>query len=380
MKTHSKTPITFLPLLFCSLITFTNPVQADIQYRFNGFGSIVAGKVLSGDVTEPQYVDYQCPCFITDYNNGGIYESDDSWSLKQESRIGAQLNINFTDQLSFVTQVMARAVDSDISLEWAYLSYEINDSFTLQLGRKRIPLYYYSEFQDVGFAYIWVRPPQALYGWEASNYNGASLRYDTSIKDWSLTASVYAGEETVDNAPYNDLYDSISQDSRWSNIRGFDVEVNRDWFTGRFIFMKSDNSTTSRPDDNSFYSPPTEQTVMGLALNADFGTWFVLSEFNVNQREDKADGLKIRAPAYMLGAGYRYGDWTPFISWSRFWDKSNNLELYEPERFLDLTLTLRYEATANSAVKLQLNRLRDKSLYDFVGNSTVLSLSYDFIF
>lgn len=356
------------------------PLQAEISYSFNGFGTLAVGKVVSGDVADPDYVSYQCPCFITDYNNGGIYQNSDNWSFQQESRLGAQLNVNFSDNLSLVTQVMARAVDSELSLEWAYLSYDINDKITLQVGRKRIPLYYYSEFQDVGFAYIWLRPPQTLYGWEASNYNGANIRYSDNFKDWSVTANAYAGSEKVDNAPYNDLYDTVPQDSKWDKIRGFDVELTRDWFTARLIYMTSENSATERPDSNAFYSPPTDQTVIGLSLNADFGDWFILTEMNVNKREDKADGLSIRSPANMLGVGYRSGNWTPFVSWSRFWDKSNNLELYEPERFTDTSFTLRYDLNNNSAIKAQINRLQDKSLYNFVGDSTVLALSYDFIF
>ena len=54
------------------------PLQAEISYSFNGFGTIAVGKVLTGDVAEADYVSYQCPCFITYYNNGGIYQENDS--------------------------------------------------------------------------------------------------------------------------------------------------------------------------------------------------------------------------------------------------------------------------------------------------------------
>lgn len=101
---------------------------------------------------------------------------------------------------------------------------------------------------------------------------------------------------------------------------------------------------------------------------------------NVNKREDKADGLIVRSPASMLGVGYRSGNWTPFVSWSKFWDKSNNFELYEPERFVDASFTLRYDINSSSSIKAQINRLEDKSLYNFVGDSTVLAIAYDFIF
>ncbi|GHG60344.1 hypothetical protein GCM10010919_03740 [Alishewanella longhuensis] len=361
-------------------IGFVSASQAEINYRFNGFGTIAVGKVLSGSTEQSSYVNYTCPCFITDYNNGGIYQSNENWSFKEETRVGAQLNIDFTDKLSFVTQVMARAVDSKLSVEWAYLSYDLSNKLTFQVGRKRIPLYYYSEFQDVGFAYAWLRPPQTLYGWEASNYNGANLRFSDTFKDWDITANIYAGSETVKNAPYNALYDEVPQDSKWTNIRGIDVEFTKDWFTARLIYMTSKNSTTERPDSNAFYSPATDQTVMGLSLNGDFGDWFILSEMNVNKREDKADNLTIRSPASMIGVGYRIGKWTPFISWSRFWDKSNDLDLYEPERFTDSSITLRYDINNSSSIKAQVNRLKDSSLYNFVGDTTVAALSYDFIF
>ena len=52
-----------------------------------------------------------------------------------------------------------------------------------QVGRKRIPLYYYSDFQDIGLSYPWVSPPPELYGWEVTNYNGGSLRYNDSFGD-----------------------------------------------------------------------------------------------------------------------------------------------------------------------------------------------------
>lgn len=369
-----------MPCLATLCVFYLPFSQAEVNYQFNGFGTLAAGKILSGSVAEPEYLNYNCPCFITDYNNGGIYQSDKGWSFKEESRLGVQFNLNFTDDLSFVTQVIARAVDSKLSAEWAYLSYDVNDQITVQVGRKRIPLYYYSEFQDVGFAYMWLRPPQTLYGWEASNYNGVNVRFANEFKNWDIVTNVYAGNETVKNAPYNYLYDEVGQDSRWRNIRGIDIEFSKDWFTGRIIYMKSDNSSTERPDSDAFYRPATAQTVAGLSLNGDFGDWFVLSEFNMNKRVSRAEDYVIHAPATMLAMGYRFGKWTPFVSWSRFWDKSNNLEAYEPERFIDRSVTLRYELSSSSVLKFQLNKYTDHSLYNFVGNTTVAAVSYDFIF
>lgn len=360
-------------ILGAAMITLSSAAQA--EFSWSGFATIAGAGIVSSEKNLPTYLNYDCPCFIADYNNGGIYEQDE-WSFSQESRAGVQGMWQITGNLQAVGQVMARAVDSELSLEWAYLSYKLTPNWTLQAGRKRIPLYYYSDFQDVGQAYIWVRPPQALYGWEASNYNGGSIRFNDRFGRWAVAASAFTGEEKVDDSGYASLYDTVNQDAKWENILGFDVEISREWFTGRFVYMQSDNYSTSFPD--SGFGDKTEQTVYGLALNADFDDWFVLSEFNVNKREN--DAVKIRAPATLLGTGYRINQFTPFISYSSYWDNSSDLSEYEPERFEDWSFTLRYDINESSDIKIQYNHYKDKSIANFVGDTDLISISYDIVF
>ncbi len=367
------------PIALSLLVSGSGLAEA-VDYKFNGFVSVVAGQVVSGEREQgTDFNGFECPCFVADYNNGALYEDGDL-AFDKETRAGIQLNVNFSDSFSVVGQAVARASTEEIKLEWIYLSWELQPGWTVQAGRKRIPMYYYSEFQDVGLSYIWVRPPQALYGWEASNYNGGSLRYTGSFGNWSVTASVYGGSEEAEEVGYTRIYDTTYQDIRWENILGGDIEVSHDWFTARFIIMTSENSITELPDSGEFSEPPTEQTVMGLAMNADFGSWFVLTEMNVNERKNEAFGLDVEAPAAMAGVGWRIGSFTPFISWSRYWDKSADLDAYEPERFVDASFTLRYDVNASNAFKLQIDKLSDESIAEFVGDTTMVTLAYDMVF
>lgn len=368
----------FVRVLFLWILLGGHSAWA-LDYKFNGFMSLVAGDLVSGDVAEPNFNSFKCPCFIADYNNGALYE-DGSLSLKKESRVGGQINLSLTDSFSLVGQAVARASTEEIKVEWAYFSWAFASDWTLQVGRKRIPLYYYSDFQDVGLSYTWVRPPQTLYGWEASNYNGVSLRYMTTLGGWDFNASVYAGQEEVPDSGYSRIYNEISQDVRWKKIMGGDLTFSREWFTGRLIYMTSDNSVTDKPDNNDFLSPATQQTVLGLALNADFDRWFLLSEFNVNTRKNSSEGLDVSAPAVMLGVGRRMGAYTLFASGSRYWEKSKNLDAYLPERYIDSSLTLRYDINSASALKFQVDKLSDRSQFDFVGNATLVSVAYDLVF
>lgn len=382
-----------IPVAAVALLISGSALAGLDNVTFNGFGSVVASTVINSDRNNSDDEYYlrggNCPCFITDYYTGGLLNEDDGVTLKNESRLGLQMDIALAEQVNFTSQIVARSLTNEFTLEWAYLTYQINSDWNLQLGRKRIPLYYFSTFQDVGLAYTWVRPPQALYGWEASNYNGINVSYSGSIGDVSLSASAYAGKETISNSRYNTLYTddpTITDDSKWDDIRGFDVELTYEWFNARFIYLQSNNSATDKAaGDYQFTGPETEQRVMGLAVNGDFDNWFFHIEKSENRRDtpadDPAEATLVKAPADMMAIGVRVGKWTPFVSWSRYWEKSDS-EAYQggEERFTITSLTLRYDVNANNAVKVQVEKFNDQSQFTFVGDSTVLSLSYDFVF
>jgi hypothetical protein len=350
----------------------THAAMADIDnISVSGFGSIIGSKVLSSTGNENVSTELDnCPCYINDYNTGAYITEDDGFNFEKETRVGLQLGVQMNEQLSFTTQIVARTLTKDLSLEWAFASYAVNDEWTIDVGRKRIPMYYFSTFQDVGLAYTWVRPPQALYGWQATNYNGASVRYSSSWGDWDISSSVYGGTETLDDAPYNDIYYEAPVDAKWDKILGLDFEVTYEWFNARFVYMQSEDS--SRETGESSFSEPEEKEVMGIAINGDFEKWF----FHLEASENSSDGID--APASMAAVGLRLGAWTPFISWSEF-----DEEYDEPggeERFTITSLTLRYDINPSNAVKVQVESFEDRSEPFFVGDTTVLSASYDFVF
>lgn len=377
--------VTAMATSFCP--TLVNAAWDNVT--FNGFGSVVATKVMSGknnaSFEEYYLTQKECPCFITDYYQGGLVDEGEGFNLQNETRIGFQLDIAMTEELSFTVQTVARAITNEFSLEWAYATYQIDDNWSVQVGRKRIPLYYFSTFQDVGLAYTWVRPPQALYGWEASNYNGANISYNGNIGDINIMASVFGGSETIDEAGYNELYTSdlsIIDDSRWDNIRGMDLEITYEWFNARLVYLTSENYVTNKAEGEfGFVGLPKDQRVIGLAINGDFENWFFHLESSENQRDNPNAGTVVDAPASMVAVGMRMGKWTPFLSWSRYWEESDSPNYAgEEERFRNLSFTLRYDINAQNALKAQIDRFDDESAYDFVGDTTVLSFSYDFVF
>lgn len=339
--------------------------------QWSGFATITAGRVLGGAPAE--FVNCSGPCYVADWNHGGVYGTQ--WQLQPESRAGVQATLVLSPALSATAQATVRADDARAQLELAFLSYKFGN-WDLQLGRKRIPLYFYSDFQDIGVAYPWVSPPPDLYGWEATNYNGISLRYRGSTGGMGVSASAFAGAEHLRDAPLYKLYEKRPVNIDWTGLRGADLELNKDWWTLRLAYTQT-NIREHYHQGDAIYA--MRMKAYSAAFNADFGEWFVLSELGENARQF-IDGLDThyKVISAMVAIGTRVGRWTPVLSVSRFHEHAASAD-YAPDRWNTYGFTLRYDLAPLQAVKLQLNRTQD-DLGNFSRNTSVLRLSYDIQF
>lgn len=344
------------------------------DFKVTGFVSVVGGKVVSGDKDGVSILSEKCPCYTADWGNAGVYR--DNFSLKPESRAGIQLNYKPTTDLSLVGQIVVRGTDSTPNIQWAYGGYKFNKHWELQLGRKRVPLYYYSDFQDIGLSYPWVSPPPELYGWEVTNYNGGSLRYTDSFGDTNVSASLFSGSETVKDPRYLMLYYPNKSEVSWKSIIGGDLEISHGALTVRGVYMNS-TANTKVPDFS--INDSAKLSAFGIAMNLDLDQWFILSEFTQLERKFNAEGYSYKAPAMTLGAGVHLGDWTPFLNFAQYKESSSDVSKYAPQSFKRLSLTLKYDIDASSAVKAQLDRHTDITK-NFGGNATVFRISYDRVF
>ena len=349
----------------------------DSALKLTGFMSIVGGRVLGSglgaDYTgAPTIAGEQCPCYVADWHNAGVYGH--SFALDQESRAGIQAKYTVNRDLNLVAQVVVRATDFKPSVQWAYAAYAVNKNWEVQFGRKRIPLYFYSDFQDVGAAYPWVSPPPELYGWEAANYNGASVRYKTSLGDTNVTTSMFAGGETVNDSEYYKLFSTGETKIRWRNLVGGDVELTNGPLTVRGVYIQA-NTNSSNPSIE--LDEHAHLKAYGIAANLDFDKWFVLSE--LTQQTRQFDGYRVTTPSLTVGAGYRFGAWTPFINVARYTERTTDSEAYQPTSWKRASLTLRYDVDARSSVKAQLDRHNDRTR-NFGDTVNVVRLAYDRLF
>lgn len=386
--------------------TVTVPVFAQdrtgVEFIGSGFLTIGVGKMLDG--TRGNVADRACPCFVADYAQAGVYDGRSGLQFKPDSKLGVQGTASFDNRrLSLTTQLVARgARDGKINLEWLYGSYKVNDNVTLQIGRKRLPMFYYSDTQDIGVALPWTHLPPQLYGWDAVNYNGMHAMIQSALGGWASTVNLIAGKETFKDSGYWKIYRGRQSqtDVKWKNIVGGDLSLAKDWLETRFVFIQSDTQTRivgkGRWDPrlgaydgvlDSDWSPQPafKQRIHGLALNVDRDNWLVRGEWI---RIDRP-GQSFRDFAAIFGVGYRRGKWQPMLTYSRYWgqavtDRSGNPpDSSSLEGHHTTALTLRYELSTSSAVKVQYDHQNDDSGANWspnYGNSRLLSATYDMVF
>lgn len=374
----------------------------------SGFLTLGVGTMLGG--TRQNVNDYNCPCFASDYAQGGVYDGRSGLQWQPDTKLGLQGTASFDNRRFSVTaQAVARgAQNGDINLEWLYASYKINDEFTVQAGRKRLPMFYYSDTQDIGVALPWVHLPPQLYGWEAVNYTGVNLSYQGQWGDWSSSADLLVGNESKKASGYWKIYNGRQNrtDIKWNNIVGGDLALSKDWLETRLVYIQSNNQSkivsgvwdaaTQSYDPTMAtpsYSTPIKQQIYGITVNVDYDNWLLRSEAIQIDHPNAPTGWGWKDLAYIVGGGYRYGKWQPLITWSRYKSVARNgADPTGQEGHYTVALTLRYDLTTSSAVKVQLDDQHDKSGPNYApnyngaanspayGNARLLTMTYDMVF
>lgn len=374
-----------------------------VQLTGSGFLTLGVGSMLGG--THHNVNDYNCPCFAADYAQAGVYDNSD-FQWKPDSKLGVQGTALFPNKrFSITAQAVSRgARDGNVNLEWLYASYKLNDQWTVQGGRKRLPMFYYSDTQDIGVALPWTHLPPQLYGWEAVNYNGVNLSYQGQWGDWAASADLLTGFENKHNTGYWKIYNGRKNrtDIIWDDILGADLTLSKDWLETRFVYIQSrnkskivtgvwDQATQSYdPSMETSYGESSKQKIYGVTVNIDYDHWLMRNEAIMI---DHSPISQYRDTAYIVGVGYRYGKWTPMVTWSRY----HSIATYgaspaDQEGHRNIALTLRYDLTTSSDIKVQLDFQHELGGANYhpnyngadnappYGDARLLTVTYDMVF
>ncbi|TNF38791.1 MAG: porin [Gammaproteobacteria bacterium] len=349
--------IVFQWLFLALIVSGASTLHAETSV--NGYASLVAGKVTSGYA------------FMADYPKTGIYDSDISYS--PDTSIGVQVSTDINENASFTIQLTADgASDFNSDISWAYLHYQLTPELSIQAGRKRLPLYYYSDFFDVGYAYYWIRPPGDNYTWQITHYNGVNLLYETNFKKYDISINLYTGREDSDNNPLLGYLSGEMVSETWKNMLGIVAEISSQGFELR---ATTNTSQLDRTINDNPVASDAKQQFRGLSLNFYPGNMLILSEFNKYKRPDS----DIDITTNMISIGYSINEFTPHITRSHFKQEINTNGGDEEHR--TTSYGIRWDLEKDIALKIQYDIVDDLGISTPVlGDSKAISMGIDIVF
>jgi Gram-negative porin len=380
--------------------------SADSAFSFSGFATIgVAGS----NTDDAQYV---VP--------GQVRGADKSWSGEVDSKLGLQATYRLNSMFSGTAQLLTKhngEGNFTPELEWAFVKAQLLPSLALRAGRMGGPIFAVSDFRDVGYSNIWLRPPIDVYGQvSVSHFDGADALYQTNVGAAAVSAQVFTGASSAH-------FDRTKL--KLKEIVGFNVTTELDGGVtlrlgraqGKLTVDSADLSSltaglqavplasvSSVGDQLSAKSKDASFTGFGLVF--DRGNWLFNAEYTMR----RTDSYVPDTTGWYTTLGYRVGKFTPYLTLSRLKVDDSNVDNTIPLGVSDelsalkvvvdgvvasqqisqktVALGLRWDAMRNVAVKAQFDRIRPDAGGFFVrteagfGGShvNVYSLAVDMVF
>lgn len=296
--------------------------------------------------------------------------------VADDTKVGVQLNAQFTSKLSALVQVVAHNnFDNTFTptLEWANLNYAFTPDLNVRIGRIELPTFLASDYREVGYANPWVRVPRELYSIEPiTNSDGIDASYRAHLGSVTNTIRLVYG--------YTTFSDPSGFKSRVSAIFGaFDTFEYRA-LTGRVGYMRA---RVKLP-----FASDAAAAIYSAGANFDMERWFVQAEI----ARVTAAGL---TPGYLSGyatAGVRINRFTPYVTYAQEYSLNHPLNIPNYNRGQkDLSAGLRWDFAKNVDLKVQYDHvwtpanstglfINEQPNFRLGSGANVVTAALDFVF
>lgn len=222
------------------------------------------------------------------------------WASDQDTKLGLQLSADAGRFSAVVQGITKLRYDNTFKpeLEWANVKFAITPDLSVRAGRVVLPTFLSSDTENVGYVRPWVRTPGEIrVQLPMTNSDGIDLTYQFETGAVSHRLQVLFGQNE-ENLPENEVFQN-------KRIRTLTDTLEHGPLTVHLGYQKMEYRVTPNPEKYDF-----EAFDIGVAY--DPGAWYAIAEqFNTF---DDAMG---NARASSLGGGYRFGNLTPYLVWSK---------------------------------------------------------------
>ncbi len=302
----------------------------DGNFSLSGFGTLGAAKTSTNEA-------------VMNYpgQRGGATRHA---SFDPDSKLAVQGTYKFAPTLSATTQVMTK-FDGDgqyePKVEWIFGKWQATPGLSIRAGRMGAPYFMISDFRDVGYANLAVRPQLEVYGQvPVSQFEGADISYQLNLGDTTITSSLWAGDS---HSKYTSALNKPSSVLDVKKTRGITINADlgngitlRGGHTRGEINVKNDAGTLLKagvaglqtaltpylasPTASAAYSslntvyalvnPDKDKaTFNGIGMTYDVDNWVFNTEFT----KRKTKGFIADTTGMYAQLGYRVNSFTPYV-------------------------------------------------------------------
>ncbi len=267
--------------------------------------------------------------------------------LWSDSRLGLQMDAEITPELSATVQGVFQkspSISFTDTVQWAFLKYEPASWLQIRVGRMGTDSFMLSDMRNVGFTYPWVRPPVEFYGlFPVYSYDGADALYRTRLgEDWSVELEGFYGVSRVtlsnSGAPPYDLKfpvfwggNAILRDDNWTlRLSGVDGRIGNTIPALEDVASALNGLAPMMPQAGAAAGAlnlRAEVHFYSAGLGYDDGLWTGQTEYGRTQCDCQL--LRGSNAAYAM-LGRHFGDWMPFLSYSKVWQSNQPLSFSTP--------------------------------------------------
>lgn len=337
MKTNTLPRVAAVGLLFAAGIRaeWNIDLSDESRLRISGFGTL-------GLATSDQS---QAELTRDIADREGI--SSNSSPLSADSRLGLQIDAIINPRWSATVQAVLKDRPSqsiEESLQWAFISYRPDGHWQLRVGRVGLDMGLVSDQRNIGYSYLWVRPPIEFYGrLPLFHFNGGDASYSFDVDNLNISIKAFAGEASPYYPARPDYNINIAP------LWGGNVNLRwQDWhaqmsYVGTELHSDHPGLTELRhaidqlgaagfyPDANNLSSRyilrGTQNHFLSAGLGYEGDPWRAQLEFG-----HLFHGNGFVTDLYMIYAtvGYRLGSVTPFIGYSSLWPSEKRPQVPSP--------------------------------------------------
>lgn len=391
----------------------------DSTLRLSGFGTLGA---VHSDNSDAGVV----------YSSAQKNPANAGWSGNLDTVLGVQADWQLAPSTSLVAQGVARAGEAgQAKLRMAFARQQWGNNTAVRVGRMRSPLFFDSDVNEIGYAYLPVRASMPVYSPinSVDHLDGVDLQWRHAFGDAALMVQAYYGGSDYKHRFYN-LTPVEDADVQLKDIGGAAISVTWPSLTMRlshtttgayqlrsnqtgqlnaglaqiagglnamagFVPAMGTQASKVSAMQNMFDSRPSYTS---LGLDAYWESWRFMAEFT--ELDSHAD-LTGRYLGYQLTVGRSMGNFTPYVAYGRLMRKTPLLDtsalnatgldatldagmgqmqaqLDGAARFADLSMNsasigVRWDMAANMDVKVQLDYLDtpDKSVPGYLTTATL---------